>query len=374
MVLLKEIDINFKDCKYQIYIWNNFDGISTYMDEHKIDGKVLIVTDSVVGELYENDLIRRIKRENVYIFRMHPGESSKNLSTVNDIYEKCNENNFDRSSAIIALGGGVVGDTAGFAASTFMRGIRFIQLPTTLISDIDSSVGGKVGVNFRNIKNMIGSFYHPQFVYINTSTLKTLEKRHLISGIAEVIKYAVLYDNAFFNYINENANGILNLESDKLNYIIRKCINMKIEAVRNDLFDKNEMQLLNFGHTLGHAIESMSKYSIYHGEAIALGIVFECILSYVCEMLSDNDMQEIIKLICKYDLIYYFEFSDLAKVFDIMEHDKKVDRGNMKFILPQTIGNGIVVQGIKQDKIIKAFELFKEYTKMFKNSSANKAR
>lgn len=360
---MKELDVNLKDSKYQIYIGNNFDSLCTYMDEHKIDDKVLIVTDSKVGQLYENDLVKRIKNKKVYLYRMQPGENGKNLDTVRNIYEKCLEYNFDRSSAIIALGGGVVGDTAGFAAATFMRGIKFIQIPTTIISDVDSSIGGKVGVNFKNIKNLIGGFYHPEFIYINTSTLKTLDTRHIVSGIAEILKYAILYDKNFFSYLNENTAGLLNLEGDKLNFVIKKCISMKIDAVKNDIEDLNERQLLNFGHTVGHVIESMSKYSIYHGEAIAMGIVFECILSNICEMLPEKEMQDIIKLIDKYGLFHPFDFSDTDKVFNIMKHDKKSDRGNIKFILIKAIGSGVVVQGISEDKILKAFKLLEGYSK-----------
>lgn len=358
---MKEIDINLNDEKYPVYITNNFDSLNGYMDEHKIDGKILIVTDEKVGELYANELTRRLLNKNVCVFKMKEGEHYKSLDTVMSIYDECHRNKLNRSSAVMALGGGVVGDTAGFAASTYMRGIRFVQVPTTVIADVDSSVGGKVGVNYRDIKNLVGSFYHPDFIYINTSVLRTLDRRQLISGIAEVIKYAVLFDRNFFNYLEENSTGLLNLESDKLNYIIKKCISMKVDIVRNDIKDHGKRHVLNFGHTIGHAIESMCDYTIYHGEAVALGMMTACAMSNILGMLSENEMQDIFNLLYKYDLVCRFNFGNIDMMLDIIKHDKKSDRGNNKLVLLSGIGSGVVIPEIKEDVIIRSLRFIEKY-------------
>ncbi|KPU43994.1 3-dehydroquinate synthase [Oxobacter pfennigii] len=358
---MKEIIAGFGSKKYEIYIGNNYDSMNTYLDEHKINEKILIVSDLNVGNIYEEELLKRIKAKQVITYHMGIGESYKTIETMQQIYDVLRRNNFNRASAIIALGGGVVGDTAGFTAATFMRGMKFVQVPTTVIAAVDSSVGGKTGVNYKNVKNMVGSFYHPDFVYINTSTLRTLDKRQVVAGIAEIIKYAVLYDASFFNYLCENTTGLLNLESDKLNYAVRKCIMFKIDAVFGDEYDNGKRQLLNFGHTIGHVVESMSDYSLFHGEAVAIGMMFECILSNVCNMLRTDELEKVLNLINRFGLNRNFDFTDMNRVYELLQHDKKAERGNIKFILPDRIGNCVITSDIKEDKINKAFALLKEY-------------
>lgn len=353
--------VNLGSIEYKIYVGNNYDAFDTYLEENRINEKILIVSDSKVLSLYGDEFRSRIKNKNVLTYSMAGGEKSKNLSAVRDIYDICLSNDFTRYSAIIALGGGVVGDTAGFAAGTFMRGIKFVQVPTTIISDVDSSVGGKVGVNYKNIKNMVGAFYHPNFIYINTSVLKTLERRQIISGVAEIIKYSILFDANFFDYLNDNMNGLLSLESDKLNYVIRECIGFKLNAVKNDLRDNKERQLLNFGHTVGHALESLSGYSIFHGEAVALGMMFESAISSVCGILSEETLLAIFKIIRKAGLGGRFEIENMSEFFEIMKHDKKTENGNLRFVLPESIGKCLISAGISNDKIIKAYELLINY-------------
>lgn len=365
---MKEIDVNLESKKYPVFITNNFDSINLYLDEHKINEKILIVTDQKIDELYSKEFLSRLKNKNPIVFKMKEGEHSKNLETISSIYDTCFHNNFTRSSAIIALGGGVIGDTAGFAASTYMRGIKFIQVPTTIIADVDSSIGGKVGVNFQGIKNLIGAFYHPEFIYINTSVLRTLEKRQVVSGIAEVIKYAILFDSTFFNYLEENSTGLLNLESDRLKYVIKKCINMKLKAIQNDIHDRNERQILNFGHTLGHVIESISSHGVYHGEAIALGMMYECILSNISNILSESEMMNIFRLLGKFGLIFNFSFGTTSEIFKIMRHDKKAEGGNNRFIFPNSIGNCTIVQGLKEDKLVKGLQMLKNYIYQYSNN------
>lgn len=353
--------VNLGNIEYKIYIGNNFDAFDTYLEENRISEKILVVSDGKVLGLYGDEFKGRIKNKYVLTYNMIGGEKNKNLSAVKDIYDICISNDFTRNSAIIALGGGVVGDTAGFAACTFMRGIKFVQVPTTLVSDVDSSIGGKVGVNYKNIKNMIGALYHPDFIYVNTSALKTLEKRQIISGIAEIIKYSILFDANFFDYLNSSMNGLLSLENDKLNYVIRECIGFKLKAVKNDVRDDKEHQLLNFGHTIGHALESVSGYSISHGEAVALGMMFESAISYGCGILPRETLMAIFRLIRKSGLGGRLEIEDMSQLLEIMKHDKKTENGNLKFILPESIGNCSISTGISNEKIVKAYELLKDY-------------
>lgn len=355
------MNFNTGNIEYKIYAKSNFDAFDSCLEENRINEKILVVSDRKVSGLYWDEFKSRVKNKNVLAYTMAGGENSKNLSTVKDIYDICLSSNFTRHSAIIALGGGVVGDTAGFAACTFMRGIKFVQVPTTLIADVDSSIGGKTGVNYKNIKNMIGAFYHPNFIYINTSVLKTLDKRQIISGVAEIIKYAILFDHSFFDYLNDSMNGLLSLESDKLSYVIRECIGFKLKAIKNDIRDNRERQLLNFGHTIGHALESMSGYRISHGEAVALGMMFESAISYACGILPEEELMAIFRIIKKYGLGGRVEIENISDLFEIMKHDKKAENGNLKFILPESIGKCLISSGISNDKIIKAYEFLKNY-------------
>jgi 3-dehydroquinate synthase len=347
-----------KGC-YKAYIGNSFDGFAACLDECGIYGKLLLVCDEKVNTLYGNEFLSRIKNRDIYMCNITSSEENKSLDTVKDIYSRCLQNNFDRSSAIIALGGGVVGDTAGFAASSFMRGIKLIQVPTTVIADVDSSIGGKVGVNHSGIKNLIGSFYNPDFVYINTAVLKSLPQEHVISGIAEIIKYAVLFDKGFFYYLTENVQKLLNLDKDVLTDSIRECIFFKSEIVSKDIFDKNQRQLLNFGHTLGHAIESMSHFTIHHGMAVAAGMMFECILSNSMGILMDQEMAMIFSLIRECGLSKSFHLPDIDYIFKIMKHDKKSEDGNIKFILPRAIGDAFVTTISGFEPLSNAFMLLK---------------
>lgn len=358
---MREIKAKFGEKQYDIFITDSFDSLNELLTKYEINEKVLLVTDSKVGELYQGSISNLTGVKSISMYQMDGGEENKTLDTVSEIYDICYKNEFNRASAIIALGGGIVGDTAGFAASTFMRGIKFVQVPTTIIADVDSSVGGKVGVNHKGIKNMIGSFYHPEFIYINTSVLKTLNKRHIVAGMAEVIKYAVVYDLEFFNYLKGNVSGLLNLEIDNLDYIIDKCISFKIRAVENDVYDNNERQLLNFGHSIGHVIESMSDYSVYHGEAVALGMMFECALSNICGMMSKDEMEQVFDIISSFGLNRSFDFSNTSRIFEVLKHDKKADRGKIKFIIPQRIGSAFVSSDIKEQNISKAFGLLENY-------------
>jgi 3-dehydroquinate synthase len=268
------------------------------------------------------------------------GEEYKNLDTLKRIYDELLKHGLDRKSALIALGGGVVGDITGFAAATYMRGISYIQIPTTLLAQVDSSVGGKTGVDHKLGKNMIGAFWQPGLVLIDPVTLKTLPKRQLLAGLAEVIKYGVIYDNELFEFLEANREHIFNLEDKAITYIIRRSCEIKADVVSKDERESGLRAILNYGHTIGHAIETATGYTRYlHGEAVAIGMHLEAKLSQLLKGIDDGQLSRIKALIDSYGLP-----SEIPKdinrddILSSMQLDKKAVAGKLKFILPESIG------------------------------------
>lgn len=326
--ILIDLDID----SYYIYIGKRF---LNYIDDYigNID-KVMIVTDENVDSFYGEIITENIKEE-THKFIIESGESSKTLSTVERILSKMLELNFTRNSKIIALGGGVVGDIAGFVASIYMRGISFLQVPTTLLAQIDSSVGGKTGVNLPNGKNMIGSFYQAELVLIDTDTLKTLPRREIISGLGEIIKYGLIWDYEFLNYIENNLNDILNLKEDILKNIICKCCKIKAEIVSKDEKELGLRKILNYGHTIGHALETASSYKRYsHGEAILIGMYYEGIMAKKLDLIGDDYLLKIQRIIESLDIDLDISVYPKELLLDNMMGDKKNKEGKISFIFP----------------------------------------
>lgn len=237
--------------------------------------KYAIISDTKVGKLYGNKLVKMLGKK-ATLFTFPQGERSKNLFTVENLCKKLLKHGFDRHDCVIALGGGVVGDIAGFVASIFMRGIPYVQIPTSLMAMVDSSIGGKTGVNMKEGKNLIGTFNQPKAVYIDPFLLKTLPLRHLLNGLAEVVKYGCIKSKGLFKYIFKNHQKILNLERKFLNKIIIQSCKIKKEIVEKDEKENSLRMILNFGHTLGHALEKLSNFTMLHGEAVAIGMVHMC--------------------------------------------------------------------------------------------------
>lgn len=347
------INVNLKENSYPIIFTNSFGNLTDIFSQNISSNKILIITDSNVDSLYSSQVIEMLQKKNTKIdkYVIEAGESSKNLKTINSIYSKCMHINFDRYSCIIALGGGVVGDIAGFAASTYMRGVQYVQIPTTLIAQVDSSIGGKTGVNFKGSKNIIGSFYQPKFVYINISTLSTLDKRQFLSGMAEVIKYAIIKDKELFNYLDKNANFILEQSNEHLLYIIKKCCKIKSEIVSFDEKEKNIRAILNFGHTIGHAVESASQYELLHGECVAFGMAIASKLSLKFNILGKNEYNKIISLIKKYDLLNVPKIPNIHNIMSYLEKDKKIKNSKITFILPRNIGQFEIKKNVNKTNI-----------------------
>jgi len=349
---------------YPIIIEEGFENFIKYFKEFCIPIKdVVIITDDNVNLLYGTILKSLLTKcdFNVEIISIRPGEASKDILVVQDIYKYLLNCGIRKDGFIIALGGGVVGDIAGFVASTYMRGIKYVQIPTTLLSQVDSSIGGKNGINFLGNKNIVGTFYHPEMVYINIETLMTLPYRELISACAEVIKYGIILDKAFFEFIYTERAKILNLEKEHIKYIIKRCCEFKARIVQEDEKDVKDIRaVLNFGHTLGHVLENLSDYYYKHGEAVSIGMAFASLLSNRYGFLGDDELKPIIELLKLYDLPVKFKGMDVDLICEKLFYDKKVRRGRIRFILPLSIGNYIIYDNANKNDIADVLRLMKE--------------
>jgi len=309
----------------------------------KLGSRCAIISDSNVARNYANAAQRALRGAGFEptLIVVPPGEKSKSLQIVKECYEKLAAKRLERSSFIIALGGGVVGDLAGFVAATYLRGLPFVQVPTTLLAQVDSSVGGKVGVNLKAGKNLIGAFHQPRVVLCDLETFDSLPTREYRSGLAEVIKYGVIYDAAFFRALERNMLKLLERDAGTLAAVVARCCEIKAKVVREDETENGLRAILNFGHTLGHALEAISHYGRYlHGEAISLGQVFAVQLSRKATDLSEAEAQRIVLLLQRAGLPTQLKLtpSHITNLMDAMKLDKKVHGGEIKFVLAREIG------------------------------------
>ncbi|MGC4099278.1 MAG: 3-dehydroquinate synthase [Nitrospira sp.] len=306
-----------------------------------VGGKVGIVTDRHVARHYLKGTLEAIKRygiEPVPII-LAPGERSKKLKTVEHILDVLAHHRFERSSMLLALGGGVVGDMAGFAASVYQRGIPYIQVPTTLVAQVDSSVGGKTGVDHRLGKNLIGSFYQPRAVWIDPLTLRTLPTRELVAGIAEVIKYGIIADESFFAYLQRHMSDLRRQAPRIVAAVVKRSCEIKAEVVAADERESDRRRILNYGHTIGHALEALGGYtSLIHGEAVGIGLVQEAELAYFQDICSRAVVEEIRRLVMEAGLTDRMPRWKPQRIWNAMLHDKKVSGGRVVGIWPERIG------------------------------------
>ena len=319
---------------------------------------IYIITDENVANCHLENLLSYMSSYNVRVYVLVPGEKSKSLEVVNDIYSDLIENNYDRFTTIISLGGGVVGDISGFIASTYLRGVDYIQVPTTLLAQVDSSIGGKVGVDFGKYKNMIGSFYFPIGDFIDVNLLNTLDKRELTSGLGEVLKYGIIRDYDFFNYTIENMEEIYRLDDRVLLNIVKKSVSIKSKIVDLDEKDRDLRRILNFGHTIGHGIESLFGFSTYnHGEAVILGMMYESYISKELDLIDEEYFNEIFNalrnLVPNKPNIGTGDGS-LSQIIDIISHDKKNVGGNIIFVLPVERGKVEIFDNVNIELIKKS--------------------
>jgi 3-dehydroquinate synthase len=329
------------------------DGIGGALTAFEPSPKIAVVSNSTVSSLYGERISDSI-RNSGYIPQtivVPDGEEHKNLATLQSIFDELLKYKLDRNSLLIALGGGVVGDITGFAAATYMRGIPYIQIPTTLLAQVDSSVGGKTGIDHPLGKNMIGAFWQPKLVWIDIETLKTLPQRELLAGLAEVIKYGIIHDAGLFDFLESHREQILNLDQEAMTYIIKRSCEIKAEIVAKDERESGLRVILNYGHTIGHAIETVTGYTqLLHGEAVAIGMALEARLSGMLHLIDKKDVQRIRTLIESYGLPV--EKPANLKVHSIlisMQLDKKAVAGELRLILPQEIGQVKIQTGVTDD-------------------------
>jgi len=316
--------------------------------------KVAIISNKKIFPLFRDIMLRSLREYHIdpKILLIPDGEEYKDLLWTYYLHGELLKAKFDRSSLLIALGGGVIGDITGFVASTYMRGIKFIQVPTTLLSQVDSSVGGKTGVNHPLGKNMIGTFYQPSLVVIDINTLNTLPNREFMSGMAEVIKYGIIADRKFFDYLQTNREDILSFGDSIINIIKRSC-EIKADVVSKDEQESGLRAILNFGHTIGHAIETVTGYKKYlHGEAIAIGMCAAAGLAVKYDIFTDKETAEIKELIQSYNLPSVIpDDLNATEMINAIEIDKKVKAGKIKFILPESIGNVKIEDDVDRELI-----------------------
>jgi len=344
---MEVVELELGEQSYSIHIGAGLISDSALIQSEISGERVLIVTNETVAPLYVDRLKQSLKDRSVDVIALPDGERYKTLDTLNTIFDILLTNQHNRNSTIIALGGGVVGDTAGFAAASYQRGIAFIQIPTTLLSQVDSSVGGKTGVNHALGKNMIGAFHQPRAVYIDTDTLQTLPKRELIAGLAEVIKHGALADRQYFEWLEQVVDDLLSADAETLTRTIKRSCELKAKIVASDEKETGTRALLNFGHTFGHAIESGLGYGEWlHGEAVGAGMVMAADLSCRLNMCSGEDALRLKSLIEKVGLPITPPTGLINEFVTLMQRDKKSSDQGMRLVLLREIGKAEIVNAV----------------------------
>ncbi|MCX7714722.1 MAG: 3-dehydroquinate synthase [Clostridia bacterium] len=359
---MDKLSLDFGENSYDILFERDFDGLVCALKNIAAAKKLLIVTDENVNTIYGSHVreLLQCAGYDVCVHSFPAGEENKNMQTILDICSSCISHRMDRKSMIIALGGGVVGDMAGFAAAIYMRGIPFVQVPTTLLSQSDSSVGGKTGIDFADNKNILGAFHQPRLVYINVSVLKTLSEREFISGMGEVVKHGVIYDKHFFEYLKFNADKVKELEPDTLIHMVKCNCTIKADVVVKDEKENGLRAILNFGHTIGHALESAFHFKMTHGACVGLGMCAEGFIAKNRGMISQNELDEIKEVLGTYKIPTSSLLPKYDDIFSFMENDKKKADGRLKFILPTAVGSVMQVDDVTRDEIHSALSYIDE--------------
>ncbi|MGN0395240.1 MAG: 3-dehydroquinate synthase [Coprococcus sp.] len=344
---------------YDIFFAEDFDSLPRLLAGQGIaDRRVCIITESNVAPLYLDSITNLLqnKCKELISIIFEAGEENKNLDTVKMIYEKLILAKFDRKDLLIALGGGVTGDITGYAAATYLRGIDFVQIPTSLLAQVDSSIGGKTGVDFDSYKNMVGAFHMPKLVYINVSTLDTLSNEQFTSGMGEVIKHGLIKDADYFQWLIDNRDIILSKNKEALTHMIKVSCNIKRMVVENDPTEKGERALLNFGHTLGHAIEKYLNLELSHGACVGLGCILAASISYSKGLISKDDLDTICNVFKSYNFPELSNYNiNASTVIEYTKNDKKMTGDKIKFILLNRIGDAYIDMNITLEDMAEAF-------------------
>ena len=315
--------------------------------------RICIISDTNVSALYLEEVKQAVRPccEDPAVFIFEAGEKSKNLNTVEDIYRHLIGSRIQRSDLLLALGGGVTGDMTGFAAATYLRGIDFVQVPTTLLSQVDSSVGGKTGVDFENYKNMVGAFHQPVLVYMNMNVLKTLSADQYASGMGEVIKTALIRDRDLFEWIEKHTAELLGREPSALEHVVKRCCGIKASVVEEDPYDRGIRAILNFGHTIGHAVEKEKQFLLLHGQCVALGMAGAARLSVNRGLLKEEEYARMTDLLRVFDLPVRTDGLTVRQVAEACLSDKKRENGKLRFVLLDGIGNTVIEPDMSREEL-----------------------
>lgn len=357
ITIMKDIFVDLGKDSYSIIIDRGIlSQVGTLISKVISPRKAIIITDKIVEPLYGNVVLNSLSecKFDVKLVSLEPGEEQKSMAMAEVLYESLFDHEMDRKSLIVALGGGVLGDLAGFVASTFMRGIPFIQIPTTLLAQVDSSIGGKVAVNHPRGKNMIGCFYQPKAVFIDTDTLRTLPKAEITAGMVEVIKYGMIKDAAFFEYIEKHLPEILELEPAVLEEIIYNSCKVKTHVVELDEKEEGLRAILNYGHTIGHALEALTSYKKYrHGDAVAMGMICASKIAMEMNLADESVLKRQESLFVKLGLSLKDTELNPDDIVSILYQDKKTIGGKLRFVLPTEIGTVVINDRVNEETILK---------------------
>ena len=347
---------------YDIVMEENYDKLGKEVAALSVqERRLCVVTDSTVAELYSETVIRQLEPvcKEVHLFVFEAGEKNKNLDTVRKLYEFLIQNHYDRNDMLVALGGGVVGDLCGFTAATHLRGIRFIQVPTTLLSQVDSSIGGKTGVDFDAYKNMVGAFHMPQLVYTAAASLLTLTEEQFACGMGEVIKHGLIMDAGYYEWLQEHREEILARDLSICEQMILISCRIKRDVVEQDPTEQGIRGILNFGHTLGHAIEKLMDFKLLHGQCVALGSIAAAYLSAGRGEITMDEAVQIRNVFEEFGLPVSIKDFGLAKeaVIAATKNDKKMDSGKIKFILLHRIGEAFIDRTVTDEQMEQSLDL-----------------
>lgn len=356
----KTLDIHVDNqLAYEIRIEQDYSHLPDSMQQLGLGNrKFMIISDCTVGKLYAKQIadILRPMAKSVHIYLFPAGEKSKNLDTVIDCYEQLIKAGFERNDVLIALGGGVVGDLTGFVAATYLRGIRFIQLPTSLLAMVDSSIGGKTGVDFNAYKNMVGAFYQPVLVYMNLSVLQSLSPDQYHSGMSEIIKHGLIKDRNYYHWIKEHIEQIKSKDIPVLSEMIYRSCEIKKNVVEEDPKEAGVRALLNFGHTIGHSIEKLMDFKLLHGECVSIGMASAAYISLNRNYINYENYEDIKHTLQAFNLPITVSGLQENDIYEVSKLDKKMDFGQIKFILLKQIGEAVIDTTVSEEEIRKAIQ------------------
>ena len=353
---MRKVRVRLGSNSYEIHIGSGLLMQTGHLlKESGFAGKLVIVTTPIVKRLYGDALKQNLAGDGfrAIILQVPDGEEQKSLETAGRLYNELTDFHAERTTPLLALGGGVIGDLTGFVAATYLRGVPLVQIPTTLLAQVDSSIGGKVAVNYDRLKNIIGAFYQPRLVISDIATLGSLTPRELSDGLAEIIKYAVIKDEGLFAYLERNLDEIRALDAEALEEVVFQSARIKAEVVEKDEEDWGIRNILNYGHTVGHAIESASDFEVGHGGAVAIGMLAAARISNKLGIFDKSELDRLKDIIQRAGLPTEMPNLKVESIVQAMKHDKKILRGRVRFILPKSIGEVFITDKVSASLVEK---------------------